>query len=86
MTTGDLTGRIGAVLARSCERRVGLVIGVQAGGETGFWHRGRLADGPRTIFEIGSITKTFTATLLADMARDGIRRSTTPSSATSPTV
>jgi serine-type D-Ala-D-Ala carboxypeptidase/endopeptidase len=72
MSTSDLAARIGAVLAKSSERRVGLVIGVQARCETGFWHRGSLADGPGTIFEIGSITKTFTATLLADMARDGI--------------
>jgi serine-type D-Ala-D-Ala carboxypeptidase/endopeptidase len=72
MTTSDLAGRIGAVLAKSPERRVGLVIGVQRRGETGFWHRGSLPDGPGTIFEIGSITKAFTATLLADMARHGI--------------
>jgi serine-type D-Ala-D-Ala carboxypeptidase/endopeptidase len=72
VTTIDLAGRVGGVLARSPERRVGLVIGVQVGGETGFWHRGVLPDGPATIFEIGSITKTFTTTLLADMARDGI--------------
>ncbi|MGH3992089.1 MAG: serine hydrolase domain-containing protein, partial [Pseudonocardiaceae bacterium] len=72
MTMGDLAERIGAVLAKSSERRVGLVIGAQARGETGFWHRGSLPDGPGTIFEIGSITKTFTATLLADMAGDGI--------------
>ncbi|MGH2715821.1 MAG: serine hydrolase domain-containing protein [Thermoleophilaceae bacterium] len=72
MTMGDLAERIGALLAKSSERRVGLVIGAQARGETGFWHRGSLPDGPGTIFEIGSITKTFTATLLADMAGDGI--------------
>jgi serine-type D-Ala-D-Ala carboxypeptidase/endopeptidase len=47
------------------------VIGVRWRGATGFWQRGSLPDGPGTIFEIGSITKTFTATLLADMAREG---------------
>jgi D-alanyl-D-alanine-carboxypeptidase/D-alanyl-D-alanine-endopeptidase len=63
---------VAEVLAKSPERRVGLVIGIRSRGETAFWHRGRLPDGPGSIFEIGSITKTITATLLADMARDGI--------------
>jgi CubicO group peptidase (beta-lactamase class C family) len=47
-------------------------VGVRLRGEGGVWHRGRLPDGAGTIFEIGSITKTFTVTLLADMAREGI--------------
>ncbi len=72
MTVPELPNRVGALLAKRAERRVGLVVGVRARGETGFWHRGLLPDGPNTIFEIGSITKTFTATLLADMASEGV--------------
>jgi serine-type D-Ala-D-Ala carboxypeptidase/endopeptidase len=71
-SVSELSERVGAWLARRVGRRVGLVVGVRAGGEAGYWHRGLLPDGATTIFEIGSITKTFTATLLADMAREGL--------------
>src|SRR5262245_40824979 len=72
MATGGLADRVGAVLAETSVRRAGLVVGVRVRGQAGVWHRGRLPDGAGTIFEIGSITKTFTTTLLADMAREGI--------------
>jgi CubicO group peptidase (beta-lactamase class C family) len=61
--------RVAAILGRSAARHPGLVVGVHADGETGVWSRGV---GPDTVFEIGSITKTFTATVLASMARDGL--------------
>jgi D-alanyl-D-alanine-carboxypeptidase/D-alanyl-D-alanine-endopeptidase len=59
-------------------RAVGLVVGLLENGKrrvivAGASGTARALDG-RTLFEIGSITKTFTATLLADMAQRGVVR------------
>jgi len=58
----------------------GLAVGVLNQGRTSYYYYGettkgnKVLPGPETLFEIGSITKTFTATLLAHMAlQDSIK-------------
>jgi serine-type D-Ala-D-Ala carboxypeptidase/endopeptidase len=70
-------GRIRAVLARHARRHVGVAVGVRRDGETVVLGRGRIAaerpeaPGGDTIFEIGSVTKVFTATALALAVGEG---------------
>ena len=77
-TPEELRARIEGILDRRGPKHVGLVVGVRWLGQTTVVGRGRVADDrpqapdERTIFEIGSITKVVTATLLADMAREGL--------------
>lgn len=56
------------LVERAVRRRVGVVVGIRRGDDTsvaGRAHGGPRPDG-RTLYEIGSITKTFTSLLLAD--------------------
>lgn len=59
------------------EWTVGLVVGLLHGGQTEVYTYGQVEAGKKpaptrdTLFEIGSVTKTFTAILLAEMARRG---------------
>jgi D-alanyl-D-alanine-carboxypeptidase/D-alanyl-D-alanine-endopeptidase len=74
----DLAEHVERVLDKRARKYVGLAVGVRHGDTTYTTGRGRVADDrpqppdERTIFAIGSITKVFTATLLADMAREGL--------------
>jgi serine-type D-Ala-D-Ala carboxypeptidase/endopeptidase len=67
----DVEPIVTELLARHARRHVGVAVGVIRGDET--WTTGRSADA-RTIFEIGSVTKVFTATVLAAMVEDGVLR------------
>jgi CubicO group peptidase (beta-lactamase class C family) len=60
---------VAKVLDRHARRHTGLVAGVLRDGERRVAARGDVATD--SIFEIGSITKTFTALVLARMAQDG---------------
>ena len=78
LSPDQLASRVDDVLAKKARKHVGIAVGVRQRGTTHTTGRGRVADDrshppdERTIFEIGSITKVFTGTLLADMAREGL--------------
>jgi serine-type D-Ala-D-Ala carboxypeptidase/endopeptidase len=71
---------VGWVLDRHARKHVGVAVGILWQGERWTFARGRLRateEAPvdaNSIFEIGSVTKVFTATLLADMVGQGLVR------------
>ncbi|QIK75891.1 serine hydrolase domain-containing protein [Nocardioides piscis] len=77
---GEWESNVQAEVERGVRRRAGLVVGVRRGTES--LVRGRSVDGGaldgRSLFEIGSITKTFNAILLADGVVRGDWSLTTP--------
>ncbi|MGH3853484.1 MAG: serine hydrolase domain-containing protein [Pseudonocardiaceae bacterium] len=69
----DLSGRVDASLRTiaSISRAPAVVLAVSVGGETAIACHGDPPPGADTVFELGSITKTFTALLLSDMVTRG---------------
>ena len=71
-TASDIRSALRTYVANHPHAEV--IVGVVDGSETALYpSNGRAANAPddRTVFQIGSITKTFTATLLAQMVQDG---------------
>lgn len=82
MTSADLHAAVAETADRLARRRTGVVVGAVAGGTEAVAGRGDTGrgevPGASSLFEIGSVTKVFTALLLADGVVRGDWRLDTP--------